>query len=142
MVLRLPRGRIAASQALTGTVLNVDGHVLEVGKSAVKALNPLPTLFSRYVAGGKGDDEETFVAEVARELTAMGIRVRKLLCGRSHEVGTPQGPIFTRSVMVAELEKADSLRLQHSGLGSYRMLGCGLFVPHKGIAPVKGASED
>ncbi len=141
MTLRLPAGRNPAARALTGRTLNVDGHDLEVGKSTVKPLNPLPTLFSRYVVGRQEDDEEAFVAEAARRLTDMGIRVRKLLCGRSHQIRTPQGPIFTRSMMVAELDKVASAKLQRTGLGPERALGCGLFVPHKGIGQVRDASN-
>ena len=68
---------------------------------------------------------------VANELKGMGIRVRKILCGRSHYIRTPAGRLFTRSVLVADLDKDESLRLQHRGLGAHRKLGCGLFIPHR-----------
>ena len=38
--------------------------------------------------------------------------------------------------MVAELEPEQSVRLQEVGLGSGRSIGCGLFIPHRGIKPV------
>jgi hypothetical protein len=38
--------------------------------------------------------------------------------------------------MVASLTVAESIRLQQRGLGSNRLLGCGIFIPHKGIDPV------
>jgi hypothetical protein len=49
----------------------------------------------------------------------------------------PDGEIFTRSLMVADLEPEQSVRLQQIGLGAGRTFGCGLFIPHKGIKAVK-----
>ena len=43
--------------------------------------------------------------------------------------------------MVAELTPEHSIRLQQAGLGEGRKMGCGLFIPHKGIKPVKQDSE-
>ncbi|NCA73146.1 MAG: type I-MYXAN CRISPR-associated protein Cas6/Cmx6, partial [Sphingobacteriia bacterium] len=37
----------------------------------------------------------------------------------------------------AVLTREESIRLQREGLGPHRGLGCGLFIPHKGIDPVK-----
>jgi len=39
--------------------------------------------------------------------------------------------------MVADLEPEQSVRLQQIGIGPGRTIGCGLFIPHKGIAAVK-----
>jgi hypothetical protein len=33
------------------------------------------------------------------------------------------------------------VKVQQLGLGPHRKLGCGLFIPHKGIAPVKQTDE-
>ncbi|MBT4668468.1 MAG: hypothetical protein HOC17_04305, partial [Candidatus Ruthia sp.] len=46
------------------------------------------------------------------------------------------GIIHTRSLMVADLRKAESVKLQEQGIGKHRLLGCGLFVPQKGIESV------
>jgi len=53
----------------------------------------------------------------------------------------PDGSIFTRSLMVADLEPEQSVRLQQIGLGEGRTIGCGLFIPHKGIKAVKETDE-
>lgn len=137
MVLRLPRGRIEAANDLTGSTLDIDGHTLSVGSASVKPLLPMSTLFARYVVTERGLDEEQFLAQSARQLAAMGIPVLKLLCGRSHVLRGPEGELFVRSVMIADLDKDASLRLQQQGIGPGRMLGCGLFLPHKGIASEK-----
>jgi CRISPR/Cas system CSM-associated protein Csm4 (group 5 of RAMP superfamily) len=41
--------------------------------------------------------------------------------------------------MLDGLEPEDALRLQASGIGPDRSLGCGLLVPHKSAAAVGGA---
>jgi len=142
MTLRLPKAQIEAGRVLIGAELDIAGHTLVVGEAHVKPLDSLSTLFARYVVAPEDDDEEAFVHWVAEELQNMGIRVRKILCGRSHYIHTPTGRLFTRSVMVADLDKEESLRLQHRGLGANRKLGCGLFIPHKGIAPIKKSSDE
>jgi hypothetical protein len=43
--------------------------------------------------------------------------------------------------MVADLEPEQSVLLQEKGLGTHRKMGCGLFLPHKGIKPVGDMSE-
>ena len=42
----------------------------------------------------------------------------------------------TFSMMLHALVPEQSLRLQQHGLGPHRLLGCGLFVPHKSAAAV------
>jgi len=66
-------------------------------------------------------------------LHVMGITPKKMLCGIEHRLRTPDGPLRTRSLMLAELSPDESRRLQEQGLGSFRHLGCGLLLPHKGI---------
>ena len=72
-----------------------------------------------------------------RLLTDMGIRVRKALCGKSTLLATPTGTVQTRSLMLADLTVEESVRLQQCGLGTHRLMGCGLFIPHKGIDSVR-----
>lgn len=141
MNLRLPRHRIEDARALEGRTLRVDEYEIEVGEAAVKELIPSSTLFARYVVVHH-DDEQEFLQAVADEIKALGIEVRKLMCGKSHVLRHPEGDLHTRSLMVAELEPRHSLTLQTRGLGKHRKLGCGLFIPHKGIAPVKQADDE
>ena len=65
-----------------------------------------------------------------------------MLGGITHTMNFPDGQVFTRSLMVADLEPEQSIRLQQIGLGEGRRIGCGLFLPHKGIAPVKGPDDE
>jgi CRISPR-associated protein Cas6 len=141
MRLRIPRHRLEDAQGLTGHTLDVDGHALEVGAPDVFLLSSLSTLFARYVITGAGTDENIFLNEAARDLKELGIPCRKMLGGISHTMQFPDGPVHTRSLMVAELEPEQSVRLQQVGLGEGRSIGCGLFLPHKGIKPVNDEKE-
>ena len=136
MRLRLPKNRLQEAQALSGQTLDIQGHPLEIGKSDVFLLSSLPTLFSRYVITSEELDETGFLEEVAEQLMALDIPCRKMLGGITHTMNFSAGPVFTRSLMVADLGPEQSVRLQQVGLGEGRTRGCGLFVPHKGIKAV------
>lgn len=141
MSLRIPRHRLEDAEQLTGQTLDIDGNSVVVGKSSVKPLSILPTLFSRYVVCGEGQEETEFMDDIYKEFIRLGINARKILCGKSHQLNADAGAIFTRSVMVADLDPEQSVLLQEKGLGAYRKMGCGLFLPHKGIKPVGDVAE-
>ena len=137
MRLRVPKRRLQDVQALSGETLDIEGHPLEVGKSELFMLSSLPTLFARYVVSREELDETAFLEAAAERLRQLNIPCRKMLGGITHTMKFPDGPVFTRSLMVADLEPEQSVRLQQIGLGSGRIHGCGIFLPHKGIKPVK-----
>jgi CRISPR-associated protein Cas6 len=140
LVLRLPRSRLEDARRLEGQALDVAGHRLDVGESKPRELRPSETLFARYVAHAPGESEAAFVERAAQVLAGRGMAVRKLLCGQARVLRGNEGALHTRSLMVADLAPGDSIRLQESGLGAGRRLGCGLFVPHKSIAPVRSGN--
>ena len=139
--LRLPRHRLDDACELSGKTLDISGHALQVGEYEVHRLNPLPTLYSRHVITREAVGEEEFLQQALERLRMLDIDCRKLLGGISHTLEFPDGPVFTRSLMVAELTPEHSVRLQQAGLGEGRKVGCGLFIPHKGIKPVKQDGE-
>ena len=142
MRLRVPKKRLQDARALSGQTLDIEGHPLEICKSEVFMLSSLPTLFSRYVLTQAEHDETQFLEDAAKDLKAMDIPCRKMLGGITHTMNFPDGQVVTRSLMVADLEPEQSVRLQQFGLGGGRAIGCGLFLPHKGIAPVKEADGE
>ena len=91
---------------------------------------------------GEAVDEHLFLTRAARALDAVNIRVRKALCGKTTDIGTPDGRVATRSLMLAELPADQSVHLQEVGLGPLRHMGCGIFIPHKGIAAVNKTVDD
>lgn len=145
MTLRVPGHRIDDAHALTGQSLDIDGHTLEVGKAKVRLFSTLPTQFARYVVvpdGVSHEDESAFMAFAADELKSLDVRVRKLLCGRAHALQHPAGDLYTRSIMLADLEVEEAVALQQQGIGQHQKIGCGLFIPHKGIKAVHEMTAD
>jgi CRISPR-associated protein Cas6 len=141
MSLRLPKHRIEQARTLTGQILDIDGHPIAVGDARSRPLVALTTIFSRHVMTATGNDEEQFVEAVVSELCQRGITVRKLLCGREHYFRLPAVKLSVRSIMLADLDVEHSVRLQQRGLGAGRTLGCGLFLPHKGVASVSAENR-
>lgn len=140
LTLRAPNYRaVDLLRTLPGTTLDLDGHHLTVGQGKIKPLSTETTLFARYVAleSARESDEAAFLAAAAQALATLEIRVRKALCGKAHPIATPEGPIATRSLMLAGLTPHESIRLQQHGLGQHPLLGCGIFIPHKGIDAIK-----
>ncbi len=137
MILRLPKARLEDARALVGAELDIDGHRLRVGEPSVKKLQPASPLVARYVAADPELPEEAFLSWVAEEIQAMDIPVRKLMAGKTYAFRTPEGPVSARTVMIADLKPEASVRLQQEGIGPRRELGCGLFIPHKGIKSVR-----
>ena len=117
---------------------------MTIGRARVKSLSRQGTLFARHIVlePGEEDDENTFLMRLARQLQARSIQVKKALCGTTRYIDTPDGSITTRSLLLADLKPEDSVALQQEGLGSHRHFGCGIFLPHKGIDPVKTAKDE
>jgi len=137
LVLRLPSERVPDAKRLTGATFSVDGFKIQVGAHKTRPLSALTTLFARHVVCSETDQLETdFVKESVSDLHAIGVQVRKLLCGQTRSINTPSGHLATRSLMLADLEVAHSVLLQQQGLGPHRKMGCGLFVPHKSVDAV------
>lgn len=122
---------------LRGKTLDIGGFPLTVGAGATRPLSAESTLFARHVVANAGGTEEEFLRWATAELGRLGLRVRKAVCGKAVELSTPAGPVYTRSLMVAGLSPEESVRLQQVGLGPRRDMGCGIFIPHKGIDSVK-----
>ncbi len=137
LTLRLPKHRLDDVAALVGQTLDIDGHPLTVGRFTTRKLSDLPTLFAKGVVTDPGQSETEFLEQVAEQLRAMGIRIRKMMCGKEGQIAVPDGTLHTRSLMLAELDREESVRLQEKGIGPGRQYGCGLFLPQKDIKPVR-----
>lgn len=132
--LRVPAHRVEDAKKLQGVILDVAGNALEIKSATERPLATLTTLFTRALATDEDiAGEEQVLDWVSAQLEVLGIKPRKMMCGTEHFIETPEARIRTRSLMIAGLEVEESLRLQQKGLGPHRHLGCGLFIPHKGI---------
>ncbi|MCF1184879.1 type I-MYXAN CRISPR-associated protein Cas6/Cmx6 [Marichromatium gracile] len=122
---------------LPGSRIEVAGHPLTIGQGRIRSLDPNPTQFARHVVCSAEEDENAFLERAAETLARIEVGMRKALCGRALTLVTADGPLHTRSLLLANLPADESIRLQQHGLGSHRHLGCGLFIAHKGIDPVR-----
>ena len=131
--LRIPRHRIDDVKALTGKTLDIDGNPLTIKEMSQKTLSDITTVFSRYIVVESAKDEMEFLNEIVASLKEMGIKPKKMLCGKEDKVRIDDGELTTRSLMIADLTMEESVLLQQQGLGSHRLMGCGIFLPHKDI---------
>jgi CRISPR-associated protein Cas6 len=141
LVLRLPGHRLPDAAALSGQTLEVAGSPMRVGALAPRPLLRIASLFSRGVIFEGAADESAFVAAAIEALRALGVESSTMLCGREVTLATPQRSYRTRSLMVTVATPAQSLELQRQGLGEARKLGCGLFIPHKDVGDLRGATR-
>ena len=142
LTIRLPKTRLEDAGALVGQTLNIAGHTLTVGEFTTRPLSKLTTIFARYVDTGGSEDESEFLHNVHQQLTAMGIKVKKMMSGKLVVHHTAQGDIMTRKLMLSDLDIEESVQLQQQGIGDKQLLGIGIFLPHKGIDAVNKKQED
>ena len=134
--LRVPNARIADAKKLCGMELDIAGNKLIIDEMNIKHLEPFETLFCRYLVADDDNNEEKFLADIFEQLKELDIHARKMMCGKEHNIKMSDRIIKTRSMMLADLEDEDSIKLQQIGLGSLQHMGCGLFIPHRGIKAV------
>ncbi|MDO9251644.1 type I-MYXAN CRISPR-associated protein Cas6/Cmx6 [Hydrogenophaga sp.] len=134
LLLRLPRERMVAAIELAGRSLQVGGQTATLGLPHPRELLPHHTLYA-YAVAAEADDEIAFVQAMNDELQTLQVR-SQLVCGKRQQRDWPGGAQTTFSLMLHGLSQADSLLLQEHGLGRHRLLGCGIFVPHKSAAAV------
>jgi CRISPR-associated endonuclease/helicase Cas3 len=131
---------------LGGKVLDVSGHLIQLGIPEVRELVPAPLLVSRIVTyalkhklGSKESPSTDLVLESARrEMTGVGIH--GLVTARTIPDGPRKGEAIRRvvrvcnrnlvgySLQVSGLDPEGSILLQSVGLGGKRHHGCGIFV--------------
>ncbi len=128
------------ANALSEQQLFIGEEPLGITSSSIKKLDASTTLFSRASSfddiASQELDESYFTAQVIDACENLGFSPNKILCGKSLTVQTTKGPIHCRSVMIADVPKQYSLALQDAGLGQWRMLGCGILLPHKDTGAV------
>lgn len=135
MIIRTHKDHLDSLSKLCGSKLSVADHPLEIGKMKTRMLTNSSVVFSRHVAcQTENEDENAFLERNAAEVFELtGIETKKMMCGKSHQLNTPDGIVYTRHLMIADLDSEPSIKIQQSGLGPYHNLGCGIFLPHKGI---------
>jgi len=133
LMLRLSRERAAQALALSGARLEL-GDGIELGPAQLRPLFAHATLYSHFVCAEIAD-EPAFQRAVGEELQRAGIGC-KVVLGKQRRARSEQGWIDGFSVMLHELAPEQSLKMQETGVGIARKLGCGIFVPHRSAAAV------
>lgn len=134
LVLRVARELSDEVRAQAGRTLEVGGCELRLGEAQVRELLPHTTLYAHFVDAGE-DDEMGFLAAMSAELARLEVRC-PVVCGREQHLRGPQQALHGYSLMLHGLREASALRILESGLGAHRLMGCGVFVPHKSAAAV------
>ncbi len=134
LLLRVGARRVDELMALAGFDLDVAGHRLRLGVPHRRELRPHATLYA-YKMAADSADEMMFMTAVHRELAQLAIGGEPV-CGKRQRMLVSGRVLDTFSLMLHELPPEQSLRLQQRGLGPHRLLGCGIFVPHKSAAAV------
>ena len=134
LIVRAQSHRYEALAGAVGSQVDVEGHTLQLGSTHQRVLQPHATLYAYRVASTCTDESE-FMEVVQAELADLGIAGERV-CGKRQSLQMDDREVTTFSMMLHGLVPEQSLRLQQRGLGPHRLLGCGLFVPHKSAAAV------
>ncbi len=134
LLLRVSAQRAEELMSLTALDLDVAGHHLRLSTPHLRELQPHSTLYAYKVASESGD-EVALMAALELELAALDVAGERV-CGKRQSMLVSGRAMDTFSMMLHALKPEQSLRLQQHGLGPHRLLGCGLFVPHKSAAAV------
>jgi CRISPR-associated protein Cas6 len=133
LVLRVPESRSEACERLQGAALELTPP-LHIGSATHRELLPHPVLHAKLVITG-AEEEADFVADVAGAVAELGLDCETIV-GRRGELLVGAQRLAGFSLMLHGLSAAQSLKAQAHGVGQYRKLGCGVFVPHKSVAAV------
>jgi CRISPR-associated protein Cas6 len=135
LVLRLPIARLEDAKTLCGKAIDLGFGVIKIGDLKEKLLMPFGYMYAPIVDMGCTDEGE-FLTAARASLDAMCIQGGGLIPGKQRKMRTPNGEIGGYSLMLHDITLEQSIALQEHGIGANRLLGCGLFVPHKSIKEV------
>ena len=133
--LRIPAERYRDVLPLAGKRLDIGRNQIRLGLPFARPLEPGPSLYARVVTIKKFTEAEPFLEAVKRQLDSLDVTGRAELPrdeqGRyRRRIVTIHGKsVVGFSVAVHDLNAEDSLRLQSSGVGGRRAMGCGVFNP-------------
>jgi CRISPR-associated protein Cas6 len=135
LYMRVPQSRVDDLRQLVGQTLHLAGHALAIGPFKTRAFSPFANLYAHFVDTGS-ETEEQFVQDVMRELDGHFQLRCGFICGKRQTLESASGTRYGYSLMLHDVPPHKSLQLQDTGMGLNRLLGCGIFIPHKSIAPV------
>ncbi len=135
LYIRVPKARVDDMQQIVGQTLDLSGHPLQIGSFKTRAFSPFANIYAHFVDTGSSTEEQ-FVQDVMRELDGRFQLRCGFICGKQQSLQSAAGTLHGYSLMLHDVPPHKSLQLQDEGMGRNRLLGCGIFIPHKSIAPV------
>jgi CRISPR-associated protein Cas6 len=139
LFMRVPKARVDEMRQLIGQTLDIAGHSLQIGSFKTRAFSPFGNIYAHFVDTGSATEEQ-FVQDVMHELDGHFQLRCGFICGKRQTLQSATGPLHGYSLMLHDVPPHKSLQLQDEGMGRNRLLGCGIFIPHKSIAPVVQAN--
>ncbi|MEQ1662900.1 MAG: type I-MYXAN CRISPR-associated protein Cas6/Cmx6 [Thiobacillus sp.] len=133
--IRVPKTRVDDMLNLVGKTLDLAGHPLQIGNFKTRAFSPFANIYAHFVDTGSATEEQ-FVQDVMQELDGHFKLRCGFICGKQQTLHSASGTLHGYSLMLHDVPPHKSLQLQDEGMGRNRLLGCGIFIPHKSIAPV------
>jgi len=135
LFIRVPRSRVDDMLQLVGQTLGLAGHPLQIGNFKTRAFSPFSNIYAHFVDTGSASEEQ-FVQDVMQELDGHFKLRCGFICGKPQTLDSASGTLHGYSLLLHDVPPHKSLQIQDEGMGRNRLLGCGIFIPHKSIAPV------
>ena len=117
LILRIPKSEYDKTCKLEGETLKVLGNDIKIGKASKKPFLTVRDLICRFVLTDDDLNESDFLKYVAKEFENHEIHLRKAICGKTKSFTINGDQKFTRSLMIADLSKENSIKLQDVGVG-------------------------
>lgn len=137
LILRVPQEKVDQLKKINNLELNLNGFSFVIENFLKqKKLSDSTIVVSNGIVAPKEVSEDDFLQYCYQELKKLNIQPKKMLVGLSHDLTTKNQILSTRSLMLADLSKQESVLLQEKGIGNHQTLGCGIFLPQKGISEV------
>lgn len=137
--IRLPGDKVPLVYTLAGKQLTIGNHHIRLHIPQIFGLKPAGKLRSRIVTIKKFQEPEPFLEAAKRQLNELGIQGTASI-PMNVEGGLDRKAIKIKrysvvgfGLEVADLSEENSIKLQEYGLGGKRLMGCGIFVPMRGL---------
>lgn len=128
LVVRMESEQIGQFLKLAGKKLEIDSYGFRVGVPEVRLLRPRAALYSRLVTIKGFMEPAEFLEAAKRQLEKIGVQA-ELQVGERRTFRIKDKQVVGFEIAVSDLDAENSLRLQESGVGGRRKMGCGIFVP-------------
>ena len=127
LVVRLESEQIGQFLKLAGQKLEIDSYGFRVGVPEVRLLLPRAALYSRLVTIKGFMEPDAFLEAAKRQLEKIGVQA-ELAVGERRTLRVKDKQVVGFELAATGLSTEDSLRLQETGIGGRRHMGCGIFA--------------